>query len=250
MQRDTCCCCWDMAVACGHTAGHARPPLLHRPCADSSNCGPQGDGYLFNRGALLNAAALLLAGSSYDYFVFQVGAALLLFACCSFLLWPLGCSCRPGARLAAGSWRAACRAPAAACCPPSPSNLATSLTPLLGILTGRGHGAPGAGRHPVQLPARRRAAAPHATLGAPQEHLPGKRQPPACKLCTLRANLRWRLRRRTLQHCACRRAGHAVPPSARLMRPSSCPQDFFGGLLIVTAEQFRRINGFGTQFWG
>lgn len=33
---------------------------------------PQGDSLLFNRGALLNAGALLLAGSSYDYFVFQV----------------------------------------------------------------------------------------------------------------------------------------------------------------------------------
>lgn len=33
----------------------------------------QGDSYLFNRGALLNAGALLLEGSSYDYFVFQVG---------------------------------------------------------------------------------------------------------------------------------------------------------------------------------
>jgi len=27
-------------------------------------------------------------------------------------------------------------------------------------------------------------------------------------------------------------------------------QDFFGGLLVITAEQFRRINGYGTQFWG
>ena len=27
-------------------------------------------------------------------------------------------------------------------------------------------------------------------------------------------------------------------------------QDFFGGLVIFTAEQFRRVNGFGTQYWG
>ena len=33
----------------------------------------QADRLLFNRGALLNAAALLLQGSSYDYFCFQVG---------------------------------------------------------------------------------------------------------------------------------------------------------------------------------
>ncbi len=33
----------------------------------------QSDDYLFNRGLLLNAAALLLQGSSYDYFCFQVG---------------------------------------------------------------------------------------------------------------------------------------------------------------------------------
>lgn len=31
----------------------------------------QGDGYLFNRGALLNAGVLLLQGSAYDHFVFQ-----------------------------------------------------------------------------------------------------------------------------------------------------------------------------------
>lgn len=40
-----------------------RPPV---PCSRS-----QADGFLFNRGALLNAAALLLAGSVYDYYVFQ-----------------------------------------------------------------------------------------------------------------------------------------------------------------------------------
>lgn len=39
---------------------------------------PQGDQLLFNRGALLNAGALLLAGSSYDHFVFQVGAVYLI----------------------------------------------------------------------------------------------------------------------------------------------------------------------------
>lgn len=41
---------------------------------------PQGDQLLFNRGVLLNAGALLLAGSSYDHFVFQVGAV------CSILI--------------------------------------------------------------------------------------------------------------------------------------------------------------------
>jgi hypothetical protein len=27
-------------------------------------------------------------------------------------------------------------------------------------------------------------------------------------------------------------------------------QDFFGGIVIYTAEQLLRVNGFGTQFWG
>lgn len=39
----------------------------------------QGDQLLFNRGALLNAGALLLAGSSYDYFAFQVGVVMFPF---------------------------------------------------------------------------------------------------------------------------------------------------------------------------
>lgn len=34
------------------------------------------------------------------------------------------------------------------------------------------------------------------------------------------------------------------------IHPKSNFEDFFGGLLIITAEQFRRVNGFGTQFWG
>ncbi|KAL4420361.1 hypothetical protein ABPG77_006168 [Micractinium sp. CCAP 211/92] len=34
------------------------------------------------------------------------------------------------------------------------------------------------------------------------------------------------------------------------VHPKSNFEDFFGGLLIITAEQFRRVNGFGTQFWG
>lgn len=34
------------------------------------------------------------------------------------------------------------------------------------------------------------------------------------------------------------------------VHPKSNFEDFFGGLLIITAEQFRRINGFGAQFWG
>lgn len=34
------------------------------------------------------------------------------------------------------------------------------------------------------------------------------------------------------------------------VHPKSTFEDFFGGILIVTAEQFQRINGFGTNFWG
>ncbi|EFN53635.1 hypothetical protein CHLNCDRAFT_136335 [Chlorella variabilis] len=86
----------------------------------------QGDAYLFNRGLLLNAAALLLQGSSYDYFAFQ--------------------------------------------------DVDTIPLEKGNIQSG--------------------AAAPHTSLAASQEH------------------------------------------------------DFFGGLLIMTAEQFWRVNGFGTQFWG
>lgn len=52
-----------------------QPARWHRcPCHESAFCSfPPGqtDAYLFNRGALLNAAILLLQGSSYDYFVFQ-----------------------------------------------------------------------------------------------------------------------------------------------------------------------------------
>lgn len=31
------------------------------------------------------------------------------------------------------------------------------------------------------------------------------------------------------------------------VHPKSTYEDFFGGIVIVTADQFRRINGFGTQ---
>lgn len=34
------------------------------------------------------------------------------------------------------------------------------------------------------------------------------------------------------------------------IHPKSNFEDFFGGLLIITAQQFWRLNGFGTQFWG
>ncbi|KAL4857077.1 Beta-1 [Chlorella vulgaris] len=34
------------------------------------------------------------------------------------------------------------------------------------------------------------------------------------------------------------------------LHPKSNFEDFFGGLVIMTDQQLRRINGFGTQFWG
>ena len=27
-------------------------------------------------------------------------------------------------------------------------------------------------------------------------------------------------------------------------------QDFFGGITIFTREQYKRVNGYGTNFWG
>jgi hypothetical protein len=35
------------------------------------------------------------------------------------------------------------------------------------------------------------------------------------------------------------------------LHPKSTFEDFFGGLLVISGQQFRRINGFGTQVgWG
>ena len=34
------------------------------------------------------------------------------------------------------------------------------------------------------------------------------------------------------------------------LHPKSNYDDFFGGLLAITPQQFRRVNGFGTQYWG
>jgi hypothetical protein len=51
------------------TAAAVGPP---RCCPPPLPVCLQADGFLFNRGLLLNAAAQLLQGSSYDYYVFQV----------------------------------------------------------------------------------------------------------------------------------------------------------------------------------
>jgi hypothetical protein len=62
--------CDALHEVCG--AGMAVPPHLSIPSVPALPfCAAQGDGYLFNRGALLNAGALLLEGSSYEYYALQ-----------------------------------------------------------------------------------------------------------------------------------------------------------------------------------
>lgn len=267
---------WHAVGAGTHTRGAGPRPAP----------APQADGFLFNRGALLNAGALLLAGSSYDYFVFQVcvgrvgrvggwgrgGGARLMGGCwllpravrrapCTTAGAASGaeharrarrarapCPCRTWTRYL---WRAAVSSTATLEVPPVPRAAGCAGAPCRKWCSGT----LGAAQCRRLSPARALPAGPaplHLTPNwvHPKSTYDVSPAPPPPPLPPLQA---------TAVPCACSMAWRRGTEPLLAGRASTAPvlplappalQDFFGGLLIMTADQFRRVNGFGTHFWG